>query len=122
MSLMQTHEWRELAHAILTDQHLQVRAIMQQWLATHPILAELPQPHLIPEELAVVAGIIELVADRLGQSAPAWTAAIGGLPEPFFVVPRARRPGFSRDLSLSSSPPPLARRNLFAPPNYLMMV
>jgi len=66
-------------------------------------------------------GFAELLAERAGQPPPAWTATTGPLPEPFFVVAWADRPGFTRDLCLNESPEPLKRRNLFAPPDFLEM-
>jgi hypothetical protein len=42
-------------------------------------------------------------------------------PSPFFALAWAERPGFTRDLCLAESPEPLKRRNIFAPPNFLMM-
>jgi hypothetical protein len=69
----------------------------------------------------LLARLVELLADRAQQPPPAWTAAVGALPEPFFVMRRAERPGFTRDLCLNESPEPLKRRNIFAPPNFLEM-
>jgi len=72
-------------------------------------------------ELDEADALMVLLAERGGQPPPAWTATIGSLPEPFFAVAWADRPGFTRDLCLNESPEPLRLHNIFAPPNFLMM-
>jgi hypothetical protein len=112
----------EMAQALLSYEALQLRLFVQVWLREQPDLATLPQPNTVdPRLLVAAAALTELLAQRTHQQPPAWTAAIGALPEPFFVMRRAERPGFTRDLCLTESPEPLRRRNIFAPPNFLEM-
>jgi hypothetical protein len=112
----------EMAVFLLTHDDFHLRLYVQAWLREQPCFALMPQPETDdPRVLTVTAALIELLAERAGQPPPDWTASVGPLPEPFFVMRRAERPGFTRDLCLNESPGPLRRRNIFAPPNFLEM-
>lgn len=112
----------EMAGFLLTYDELLLRAYVQAWLREEPRFAAMPQPATDdPRILTVAAALVELLAQRANQEPPAWTATVGALPEPFFVMRRAERPGFTRDLCLNESPEPFKRRNIFAPPNFLEM-
>ena len=113
---------REMAEALLAREDFRLRLLTQGWLRARPGFRTLAPPDTNdPRILAAAASLIELLAERAGQPPPAWTATTGPLPEPFFVVAWADRPGFTRDLCLNESPEPLKRRNLFAPPDFLEM-
>lgn len=112
----------EMAEALLARDELRLRLFVQAWLREQPCFALMSQPDTTdPRLLTVAAALVELLAERGGQPPPAWTATIGSLPEPFFAVAWADRPGFTRDLCLNESPEPLRQHNIFAPPNFLMM-
>ena len=90
-------------------------------------LFELPSFHDVPkpqgatqEELAVCAALLELFAVRRGEAPPEWTAKVGGVMPPRFLMS-----GYEREFpSLGErwkkeSPEPLKRRNLWAPAEFL---
>ncbi len=57
-----------------------------------PNLCDVPQPSETNDrELVIAAALMELLALRTGQQAPAWTANVGGLSEPYFLVAEAER-------------------------------
>lgn len=70
---------------------------------------------------AVAAGIAELLAARSDQSAPPWTAEVGPAPEPLLLVEAAGSSRRLRILCEREGPGPLRRRQIFAPPNFLVM-
>lgn len=112
----------EMAVALLGYDALLLRLYVQAWIRERPRFALMPKPETDdPRILVAAAALVELLAGRAGQPSPAWTAAVGALPAPFFVMRRAERPGFIHDLCLNESPEPLKRRNIFAPPNFLEM-
>jgi hypothetical protein len=113
----------EIAHALLERDDFKLRLFVQAWLREHPRFIDTPEPVVDDSRIgSAAAAIVELLALRASQAAPPWTVKYNGLAEPFFVMRRAERPGFTRDLCLNESPEPLRRRNIFAPPNFLEMV
>jgi len=111
-----------MAEALLGYDALRLRLYVQAWLRAEPRFAAMPQPDSDdPRILSVAAALVELLAQRSNQEPPDWTAVVGALPEPFFVMRSAASPGFFHDLCLNESPEPLKRRNIFAPPNFLEM-
>jgi hypothetical protein len=109
-----------IAEAILSRNDFDARALTMEWLRYDEPLVEAPRPDTDdPRVLAVAAAVVEMLAQRAGEEPPAWTSEVAGLAEPFFVIERAERPGFTRTLCLTEAPEPLKRRNIFAPPNYL---
>lgn len=114
---------RGMAEALLVRDDLRKRGLMQIWLRQSPQFSETPQPETDdPRVLIAAAALVEELAHRANQEPPAWSAHVGALPEPFFVMERAERPGFSRTLCLTEAPDSFKRRNIFAPPNFLNMV
>jgi len=79
-----------------------------------------PKPgNLGPGELAVAAGVAELLAARAGQSPPVWTAGIPAAPECILLVRAASFLPRLRRLCEEEGPEPLRRRGILAPPNFL---
>lgn len=114
---------QEIADALLAYDAMRLRILVQEWQWANPMVTDVPRPHVRDaRSLTVAAALVELFALRAGQSPPAWTAEATPLPEPFFVMPLAERPGFTRTLCLHEAPEPLKQRNIFAPPNFLVMV
>jgi hypothetical protein len=114
---------QELVDALLSRKDMQLRILVQEWQWANPVVTSVPRPQTRDtRSLTVAAALVELFALRAGQAPPAWIADAEPLPEPFFVMERAERPGFTRTLCLAEAPEPLRRRNIFAPPNYLSMV
>jgi hypothetical protein len=104
-----------------------VRALMQhdartarQWVAEYGRQwSETPRPDgLSGGELSVAAGVVELLASRVGVVPPTWTEAVGASPEPIWLIRIERRPRLRQRL-LTESPAPLLRRQIFAPEDFL---
>jgi hypothetical protein len=113
----------ELAEALLARDDFRLRVLTQGWLRQAPSFRAVAAPDTDDPRIRVAAAaLLELLAERARQQPPSWTAGVGPLPEPFFAVAWADRPGFTRDLCLNESPEPLRRHNIFAPPNFLEMV
>jgi hypothetical protein len=65
-------------------------------------------------DLAIAAGVLELLASRWHQTPPDWTREVPAIPEYFCLVdPRLRR------CCEVEGPEPLQRRRLLAPPDFL---
>lgn len=106
--------------AILQDDSLLARALVQEFLHSQPFLAEINQPETTdPVLLAVAASLLELFALRTHQSAPAWTQQIGPVEQPIYLLKAAAHMRRLRDLCHDAGPEPLRRRRLYAPPDYL---
>lgn len=121
--IYQSSPIKQIADLLLARDDFRLRLYVQAWLREQPHFAAMPQPETEDLRiLTVAAALVELLAQRAKQEPPAWTAAIGALPEPFFALEWAERPGFTRDLCLNEAPEPFKRRNIFAPPNFLEMV
>lgn len=76
-------------------------------------------PRLDPQRLAVAAAVVELMAQRQGRLAPAWTSAVPALPVPLFLVRAAESLPRLRRLCEEEGPEPLRRRRILAPPDFL---
>ncbi len=86
-------------------------------------LAQLTCPEGLNDfELCVAAGLLELLAERSGQSPPSWAELVPGATRPCFLLRSAERMPRLRHLCETEGPSVLRRRNLFAPPNYLTFV
>ena len=110
----------ELASAALNRDALQLRSLVQDFVRSGDQLAELAMPTTRDLQLlSVAAAIVELLAQRTNQPIPDWTAQVGPVSEPMFLVAAAERLPSMRTLCEDESPEPLKRRRLFAPPNYL---
>jgi hypothetical protein len=109
-----------LAQAILAGDSLQARSLAQDFLQQSPCLADIGKPNTTdPRLLATVAALLELFASRLDQPSPAWTATIGPVAEPLYLLKSAARMKRLRQLCETEAPEPLRRRQLYAPSNYL---
>jgi hypothetical protein len=109
-----------LAEAMLAGEGLILRSLTQDFLSNPPRLADIPQPMVKDSRVvAASAALLELLAGRLGQEAPAWTAQIGPLAEPIFLLKAAATMKHLRTLCERESPEPLRKRGFYAPPNYL---
>src|SRR4051794_37918306 len=109
----------QVAQAALSGDALRLRSLVQDWLGEHPKLADTPAPASIDQTvLSVAAGLVELFAQRRGESPPVWAARIGAAPRPIHLVKAAQTMRRLRELCEAESPLPLRRRNVFAPPGY----
>ena len=111
----------QIATAILHDDSLLVRALVQEFLDSQPALGEVSRPETDdPVLLAVTAALLELFALRQRQSAPAWTRQVGPVEQPRYLLKAATQMRRLRDLCHDAAPEPLRRRRLYAPPDYLV--
>lgn len=109
-----------IANAILTNDPLTARSLVQDWLRSAPVFANEPPPCTFDVRArAVAAAIVELLAERAGQPAPNWTAGEGKLSTPLFLVAAAQHSPKLRARVERESPAPLRKRNVFAPASYL---
>ena len=112
-----------LAETALRRESLQLRSLAQDFVRDHPQLTNIPRPAIDnPQVLGTAAGLLELLAQRTGQAAPAWTREIGAVPEPMFLLEAATRMRRLRALCEAEAPEPLRKRGLFAPPDFLTFV
>ena len=110
----------DLVRSLLERDALSARQWVADAIAEGLCLSDLPQPPgLSATGLAVAAGVAELLAGRMGQAAPPWTAAVPACPEPLYLVEAAATMPRLRRLCETGGPEPLRRRRLFAPPEFL---
>lgn len=110
----------QIAQSALEGKSLETRSLTQDYLREHKTLRNLPFPETNDTHvLALSAGLAELFARHSNQPTPAWTAAIGVVNEPVFLVRSALTMRRLRELCETESPLPLRQRKFFAPPNYL---
>ena len=110
----------EVVEAALSRDGVWLSGATQEFLRATPNLCDVPQPDGIDERhLVVAAALLELLALRTGQQAPNWTATVGSLREPFFLVAEAESMKNTRIMCEQESPEPLRKRKLLAPPQFL---
>jgi hypothetical protein len=113
-------ELSDLVHAILSGNLLAAR----QWVADAQ-RARLPwngfvRPSGLDErEMAVAAGITEMLAARAGTRAPDWTAAIGAPQEPVILDPGLEAMPRTLERTKREAPEALRKRNMYASPDFL---
>lgn len=111
-----------ITRAILDDDALLARSLVQDWFAAGPRMAAEPEPLSRDARLlAIAASLAELFAERFGQTPPGWAKDIGPLDEPIYLLGAARTMTRLRRLCEEQSPEPLRRRRLFAPKDYLTL-
>ena len=111
---------RDLVEAIVGGDLLAAR----QWVADAKReqlrWGTLPRPRdLTGREMAVAAGMVELLAHRAGEAPPAWTEAVGPEREPVLLDPGLDQMPRSFARARTSGPEPLRKRNLLALPDFL---
>ena len=110
----------DLAQAALTGDALRLRQLAHDWLRANPHLSDCPPPNSNDPRVPIIAAaLIELFADRLNQQPPTWTAQIPSLANPLYLLKSAQTMPRLRAMCQAESPPPLRKRNLFAPANFL---
>jgi len=110
----------ELAIAALNYDSLQLSALTQALFRDKHQLKQYPKPETNDQRiLSVSAGLLELFAQQWHQEPPSWTADIGSMPEPFFLLKYAKVMKSLRLLCENESPEPLKKRKLYATPNFL---
>ena len=110
----------QLANAALNGESLLLRSMTQDLLREQPRLSTYPKPQTQDERLlAATAALLELLASRLQQAPPSWTAEIGALSQPVYLLKAATQMKRLRALCEDEAPEPLRKRGLYAPPNFL---
>lgn len=110
----------QLARAALERESLLLRSLVQDFLRSQPNLADVRPPQTEDEAvLAMSAALLELLALRTNQASPAWTAGIGPVKEPFYLLKSAAQMKRLQQLCRQESPEPLRKRSFYAPPDYL---
>jgi hypothetical protein len=110
----------ELAEVALRRDGLSLRSLAQDFLRNHPNLSAVPRPLVENQRiLGTAAALLELLAERAGQTAPDWTRAIGAVPEPIFLLKEAEQMKHLRARCETESPEPLKKRGLYAPAEFL---
>jgi len=110
----------QMAEAALGGDALVLRALAQEWLRENPlIINSVPPTSNDADILATAAALVELLALRTQQPPPSWTARIGPVRNPTYLVKAARTMPRLRQSCAEESPLPLRRRGLFAPPDFL---
>jgi hypothetical protein len=112
-----------LAKTALQRDSLRLRSLTLDFMREYPELASIPRPITGDQQvLAMAAALLELLAQRAGQTAPAWTREVGAVPKPMFLLEAATRMKRLRALCESEAPEPLRKRGLYAPPDFLTFV
>jgi hypothetical protein len=111
----------QMADAALRRDSLLLRSLVQDFLRSRPVIADVPRPQTDDERLlAISAALLELLAIRTNQLPPAWTASVGPVEEPFYLLASAANMKRLQRLCLLESPEPLRKRRFYAPPDYLV--
>ena len=113
-------ELRDLVLALVAGDALDAR----QWVADAARegfcwSAIASPPSLTPPQLAVAAGIAELLASRAGQAPPPWVRDVPASTERIVLVKAAQTMPRLLRLCEEEGPEPLRRRNILAPPDFL---
>jgi hypothetical protein len=98
--------------------------VVRQWVADcrleHVDWSVLKKPmNIVGDDLAVVAGLVEIMAANALQSPPAWTNNVGAASEDVYLVPSAREMRRTRELCKTQGPEPMRKRRILALPGYL---
>jgi hypothetical protein len=71
------------------------------------------------DEMAIAAGLVELLAERDGMAPPTWSASVAGTREPFFLDPGLEAMPRTLKHAMAEAPEPLRKRNIYAPREFL---
>jgi hypothetical protein len=113
----------EIAVVALERDGLQLRSLVQDFLRHTPRLSDVPPPDTDDiSVMAMSAALLELLALRTNQPPPLWTAAVGAVARPRYLLKSADRMKRLQALCLRESPEPLRKRGFYAPPDYLTFV
>jgi hypothetical protein len=111
---------RDLVRALLSYDALSARVWLTEARRKQVEWSSIAAPtDATPTELALAAGLVELMAQRDGQAPPPWTASVGRSPTRIYLVRAAADMPRLRRLCEEEGPEPLKRRDLLAPPDFL---
>ncbi len=111
---------RELVRAVLAYESLAAREWVAEAASSGLRWTEILRPAgLDATELAVAAGLVEMLSQRAGVPVPAWVHAVPRSPREVFLVRAADTMPRLRRMCREQGPEPLRSRGIFAPPDYL---
>jgi hypothetical protein len=114
---------RNLVLAALRGDDLSVRQYVKDAARAGFSWASAPPPDFgFPRARAVYASLVELLASRANETAPAWTSSVGGAPRPLFLVRQAKKSKALKHESMANTPEALTKRNVFALRDYLAVL
>jgi len=111
----------DLARALLNDEGAIVGQFTMNLWTQYPSFTDVPKPDdATQEELVVSAALLELFAARRSEPPPAWTASVGRLDAPRFLMGGYEKafPQWGEEWR-REAPEPLKKRNLFASAEFL---
>jgi len=109
---------RELVSAALRGDDLATRRVVKDAKRHAYSWSQAPAPDFADKtDRAVYASLVELLAERNGEAAPAWTRDVAAAPEPVFLM--GGTSAVMRRACEANSPDALKRRNVMALPDYL---
>lgn len=113
-------ELPDLVSALRHHNPLAARQWVADALRAKLHVADLPKPTgLDAIDLAIAAGVVEVLASRWGQPPPDWTRDVPAAPVQVFLVQAAAHMPRLRRMCETEGPEPLRRRQLLAPPDFL---
>jgi hypothetical protein len=111
---------RELVHALLKGDLLTARQFVADAQRAKVAWRELDAPRDLSDvEMAVAAGVIEMLAARSGSTPPPWTLAVGAVREQLILDPGLEQMPRSFAHAEAAGPEPLRKRNMVALPDFL---
>lgn len=111
---------RDLVKALLAYDALEARQWVADALRANLVWKDLEAPKGLDQTaFSLAAGVVELLAERAHQPAPAWTAQAEPLVKPHFLVRAAETMPRLRRACEREGPEPLRRRGFLAPPGFL---
>jgi crotonobetainyl-CoA:carnitine CoA-transferase CaiB-like acyl-CoA transferase len=110
----------DLVRALLAFDALTAREWVAAAARSGLVWAQLSRPEdLSADELALAAGVVELLAERAHQEPPTWTRAVGSGRRVVYLVRAAATMPRLRMLCETEGPESLRRRGFLAPPEFL---
>jgi hypothetical protein len=111
---------RELVRAVLAGDLLTARQCVADARRMDVQWQQLARPlDLNDEELSVAAALVELLATRMGATAPAWTSDVGGVPHVLVLDPGLEQMPRSFARAKTAGPEALLKRNMIALRDFL---
>jgi len=110
----------ELVRALVTGDLLSARQSVADAQRVGVQWEHLAPPRGLSDlEMSVAAGIVELLASRVGAKAPPWTKEVGGVQEMLILDPGLEQMPRSFAHAKAAGPEALRKRNLIALPDFL---
>jgi hypothetical protein len=111
---------RDLVKALLAFDALRARQWVSDAIERRLRWADFERPErLSAVELALAAGVVEMLARRAGEEPPGWAREVRRSPGKVFLVRAADSMPRLRRLCEEEGPPELRRKGFFAPPEFL---